>query len=98
MSEPPNNGSNEKVELSEAESKSGMQHYDKVRKLGQGSFGSVFLMRDRRDDIMCVMKAIDLDQLDAKGKQVVLRAIINVCNKYNLGGIVFGLSNWNCLH
>lgn len=75
MSEPPNNGSNEKVELSEAESKSGMQHYDKVRKLGQGSFGSVFLMRDRRDDIMCVMKAIDLDQLDAKGKQEALREV-----------------------
>ena len=64
------NSTKREAELSAAESKSGMQHYDKVRKLGQGSFGSVFLMKDRRDDALCVMKAIDLDQLDAKGKQV----------------------------
>jgi NIMA (never in mitosis gene a)-related kinase len=45
----------------------------KVKKLGQGGFGTVFLVRDNRDGKDYVMKEVDLSKLDAKGKADALK-------------------------
>lgn len=43
--------------------------FTKLRKLGEGGFGKVFLVRDARDGVTYVMKEIDLTKLDAKGRK-----------------------------
>jgi len=50
-----------------------MQNYARVRKLGEGGFGQVFLVRDKRDNEEYVMKVVDLSKLDAKGRADAIR-------------------------
>ena len=45
-----------------------LAHFTKVKKLGEGGFGKVFLVRDARDGMQWVMKEVDLSKLDAKGR------------------------------
>lgn len=46
-----------------------LSYFSKLRKLGEGGFGKVFLVRDSRDGVTYVMKEIDLSKLDAKGRK-----------------------------
>lgn len=46
-----------------------LSNFEKVRKLGEGGFGKVYLVRDRRDRQEYVMKEVDLTKLDAKGRK-----------------------------
>jgi serine/threonine protein kinase len=46
-----------------------LSHFTKVKKLGEGGFGKVFLVQDKRDQQSYVMKEIDLSKLDAKGRK-----------------------------
>ena len=50
-------------------SSTGLSNYRQIKKLGQGSFGSVFLV-EHRDRKQYVMKTIDLNTLDSKGRKV----------------------------
>ena len=46
-----------------------LSNFIKLRKLGEGGFGQVFLVRDSRDGVSYVMKEVDLSKLDAKGRK-----------------------------
>jgi NIMA (never in mitosis gene a)-related kinase len=46
-----------------------LSNFVKVRKLGEGGFGKVYLVTDRRDSQPYVMKEVDLTKLDAKGRK-----------------------------
>lgn len=46
-----------------------LAYFTKIRKLGEGGFGKVFLVRDSRDNGTYVMKEVDLTKLDAKGRK-----------------------------
>ena len=46
-----------------------MQNYEIIRKLGQGSYGSVYLARQRDSGRQCVMKRMVLRQLNEKERQ-----------------------------
>ena len=37
---------------------SSIRDYVQLKKIGQGSFGSVYLCQDKRNDKLCVMKSI----------------------------------------
>jgi NIMA (never in mitosis gene a)-related kinase len=52
-----------------------MDNYEKVKKLGEGGFGKVFLVTDKRDHKQYVMKEVQLGKLDAKGKQDAMREV-----------------------
>jgi flagellar biosynthesis GTPase FlhF len=45
-----------------------MENYTRMKKLGEGGFGLVFLVKDRRDGQLYVMKEVDLGKLDAKAR------------------------------
>jgi serine/threonine protein kinase len=45
-----------------------LSNFVKVRKLGEGGFGKVYLVLDQRDRQHYVMKEVDLSKLDAKGR------------------------------
>lgn len=45
-----------------------MQKYERIKKLGEGGFGQVFLVRDKTDQKLYVQKEIDLSKLDEKGR------------------------------
>lgn len=46
-----------------------LSNFTKVKKLGEGGFGKVYLVQDHRDGQQYVMKEIDLSKLDAKGRR-----------------------------
>lgn len=46
-----------------------LSNYSKIRKLGEGGFGKVYLVQDRRDGGQYCMKEIDLSKLDSKGRK-----------------------------
>ena len=46
-----------------------MQNYEILRKLGQGSYGSVYLARQKHSGKQCVMKRMVLRQLNDKERQ-----------------------------
>jgi NIMA (never in mitosis gene a)-related kinase len=50
-----------------------LSHFVKLRKLGEGGFGKVFLVRDERDGQSYVMKEIDVSKLDARGRKEALK-------------------------
>lgn len=52
---------------------SGIENFTQVKKLGQGGFGTVFLVRDNRDQKLYVMKEVDLSKTDEKGRQEALK-------------------------
>lgn len=54
---------------------SGLEKYERVRKLGQGSFGSVFLVRDIQDKKMFVLKEINLESMGPKGREDALKEV-----------------------
>ena len=56
-------------------SSSASDPYIRVRQLGQGSFGRVLLVRDRRDGQLAVMKEVDLQQFGAKGRQEAMKEV-----------------------
>jgi serine/threonine protein kinase len=45
-----------------------MENYTRQSRLGEGGFGIVYLVRDRRDGQVYVMKEVDMAKLDAKAK------------------------------
>ena len=47
----------------------GMQNYEIIRKLGAGSYGSVYLARQKDSGKQCVMKRMVLRQLNEKERQ-----------------------------
>lgn len=51
------------------------KNYTKIRKLGQGSFGSVFLVRDNKEGVLFVMKEVDLTSLGVKGKDEAMKEV-----------------------
>jgi serine/threonine protein kinase len=44
--------------------------YERIKKLGEGGFGQVYLYRCKADEQLVVIKEVDTSKLDAKGKQV----------------------------
>jgi len=56
--------------------------YTRIRKLGKGSFGEVYLVRDRRDGAQYVLKEVDVTTLGPKGRREALReaALLSQCN------------------
>lgn len=54
---------------------SSIQDYTQVKKLGQGGFGTVYLVRDNRDQKQYVMKEVDLSKTDEKGRQEALKEV-----------------------
>jgi len=53
----------------------GMSDYSRVRRLGKGSFGEVFLVLDRRNGCHYVMKEVDIAQFGAKGRREALKEV-----------------------
>jgi len=47
--------------------------YQKVKLLGEGSFGKAFLVRRVKDSNMCVMKMIDIGRMSEREKKEVLQ-------------------------
>jgi serine/threonine protein kinase len=47
-----------------------LQQYARIKKLGQGSFGAVYLVRDSRDGQCYVMKEVDLTTQSQKARKV----------------------------
>lgn len=47
--------------------------YQKVKLLGEGSFGKAFLVRRVKDSLMCVMKMIDMGRMPEKEKKETLQ-------------------------
>ena len=47
--------------------------YQKVKLLGEGSFGKAFLVRRVKDSNMCVMKMIDIGRMSEKEKKETLQ-------------------------
>lgn len=54
---------------------SGLDKYERVRKLGQGSFGSVFLVRDLADKKQYVLKEINLTAMGPQGRTDALKEV-----------------------
>ena len=46
--------------------------YQKVKLLGEGSFGKAFLVRRVKDSNICVMKMIDIQRMSEKEKKETL--------------------------
>ncbi len=53
----------------------GINDYTRVRKLGKGSFGEVYLVTDKRNGQQYVMKEVDLAQFGAKGRREALKEV-----------------------
>lgn len=53
----------------------GMEAYTKLRKLGQGSFGSVFLIQDKQTNKQYVLKEVDLSQMGSEGRREALKEV-----------------------
>ncbi len=51
------------------------QDYTRLRKLGEGSFGSVYLARNNKDNKLYVQKEVDLTSLGPQGKKEALREV-----------------------
>ena len=49
--------------------------YEKLKKIGEGGFGKVFLVQDPSNMQLLVMKEIDLLKVDAKGKAEALHEV-----------------------
>jgi NIMA (never in mitosis gene a)-related kinase len=41
-----------------------MENYEKIRVLGRGSFGSAWLLKRKKDEVLFVLKEIELENLD----------------------------------
>ena len=52
-------------------------NYEKIRELGRGGFGTVYLARDASGDRI-VVKEIDLSQMDAEAQKVILHGEVDV--------------------
>ena len=48
------------------------EEYQKVKLLGEGSFGKAFLVRRVKDGCQCVMKMIDIHRMSDKEKREVV--------------------------
>ena len=70
-----------------------LQYYTKVKKLGQGSFGSVYLVRDNRDGQQYVMKEIDLTTAGPKARKEALREV-SFLNKLSHPAIISYKVSW----
>lgn len=51
------------------------EDYTKLRKLGQGSFGSIYLVQDKRNRKPFVMKEVDLSTMNEQGRQEALKEV-----------------------
>ena len=50
-----------------------MDNYETIRKLGQGTYGSVFLCRQKSSGRQCVMKRMQLNSLNDKERHAALQ-------------------------
>jgi NIMA (never in mitosis gene a)-related kinase len=54
---------------------SNSSYFQRVKKLGEGGFGLVYLVLDNRDNHYYVSKEIDLNKLDSKAKKDALKEV-----------------------
>jgi serine/threonine protein kinase len=52
-----------------------MDNFEKVEKIGEGTYGVVYKARDRRDDSVCALKRIRLDQEEEGVPSTAIREI-----------------------
>lgn len=52
-----------------------VEHYQRVKRLGKGSFGEVYLVRDSRDGSLWVLKEVDVAQFGPKGRREALKEV-----------------------
>lgn len=50
-----------------------MKRYEKVKQIGKGSYGKVYLMRDKTNDELVVVKQIPIKSKDQKGKNAAMK-------------------------
>ncbi|NXQ91769.1 NEK5 kinase, partial [Nyctibius grandis] len=53
-----------------------MDKYEIVKKIGEGSFGKIFLAKGKVDNEQCVIKEIDLTKMPVKGKEASQKEVI----------------------
>lgn len=58
-----------------------MEHYEKLGKIGEGTYGVVYRARDRRNHSLIALKKIRLEQED-EGKYIHISRSAYTANKY----------------
>jgi len=48
------------------------ENYQKIKLLGEGSFGKAYLIKRQSDNLLCVMKMIDIHRMSEKEKREVV--------------------------
>lgn len=60
------------MNLNQIKEKPEFEAYQKVKLLGEGSFGKAFLVKRQSDGFMCVMKMIDIHRMSEAEKREVV--------------------------
>ena len=52
-----------------------MQNYDVIKKVGSGSFGNAFLVRNKKDKIQYVLKQVNIKKMSKKDVELVKQEV-----------------------
>jgi NIMA (never in mitosis gene a)-related kinase len=61
------------MNINQIKERAEFEAYEKVKLLGEGSFGKAFLVTRASDGAMCVMKMIDIHRMSEKEKKEVVQ-------------------------
>ncbi|KAM9850647.1 serine/threonine-protein kinase Nek5 [Aulostomus maculatus] len=77
-----------------------MDDYQVVRQVGEGAFGRVFLVRDRRRDGQCVVKEVNLCKMSAREKEASKKEVtlLSKMKHSNIVAFIHSFQERGCLY